>query len=1155
MSFDAQAQGIPCFGDTSNGEFFLSVEVVADNIGPVTSITGETTDLTGYKAYRLFLNTEGSTDKLSAVYGDSDRPLTISSSSDFFQQEPYGGSVPTTSYYPLLFNDFPDLAYDSWVTIGIDQQPQSGESEVSYIEDDDLPLSISFETDGGAIEMNTTTGGAWYITDAELYSNGDAGADQKVLLAQLTTQGSISGQLALQVFRDGEANSENCIRPYLSFQSHGCMDATACNYAPTAIFDDGTCDFCSCPDSAQVLTASFPSDSVPGYSLEVDLIANHDTTGVTTDIFGNPDPLAGMKTYRMFLKVNNPATTVLAAYGNDSEPLDISSTEPFFQSVLGQLVATDINPALFPNYPDVEYDSWVTIGAEQIPTAYPEGSGYDVVNAAGDWSDEFNNGGGLFANTAIGGVWAAFPETQNTIPDGDLRVLLAQFTTAGTISGTLGVQIIPFDAPIGEDYRLPFSFTTEGLGDYQLLYPEICDCINADGDYLCDVEDNCTDINACNYSDASNETCLYVDECGTCGGTGIPEGECDCDGNQLDALGICGGDCDADADENGTCDDNEVQGCMDPEASNFDATATQDDGSCQFPGCTDSEAQNFDPDANVDDGSCAYPGCTDPEAWNYDASANVDDGSCQSNACGVDGELVIATNYAFTPSALSIPTGGTVVWQNESTSFHNVNGDISSITGLSFGNTVSFSLPSSVGNEAGSCMGSVTFTVPGLYAYDCSIGAHAQLGMTGTIAVGTPGCMDAGASNYSAEAEYDDGSCLFPGCTDDDACNFDQAANLDDGTCLYASAPCEVCSGETDGSGFIIDNDADGDGVCDADEVEGCTDSSACNYDADPTTDTDNTLCVYPNGNCETCFDGGVIVNDADGDGVCDGDEVPGCTDETACNFNPLATDEDGSCLSDDALGVCGGSCAADADGDGICDDVDDCVGALDACGVCNGPGEIYECGCADIPEGDCDCDGNQLDALGVCGGDCISDTDGDGICDTDEIGGCTDASACNYDLTATDDDGSCTYAGPILDCNGDCLNDSDGDGICDENENECPDYNGNGICDNLDVFGCTYVDACNYDADATADDGSCAYPATGFNCDGSSIDDSNSFAGCTYPQALNYSGAANVDDGSCVFVGILDEVGPCLFDVSDDGIVNTPDLLIFLQYWEATCE
>ena len=44
-----------------------------------------------------------------------------------------------------------------------------------------------------------------------------------------------------------------------------------------------------------------------------------------------------------------------------------------------------------------------------------------------------------------------------------------------------------------------------------------------------------------------------------------------------------------------------------------------------------------------------------------------------------------------------------------------------------------------------------------------------------------------------------------------------------------------------------------------------------------------------------------------------------------------------------DALDVCGGDCVADADADGICDDVDQCVGELDACGVCNGPGEIYE--------------------------------------------------------------------------------------------------------------------------------------------------------------------------------------------------------------------
>ena len=58
----------------------------------------------------------------------------------------------------------------------------------------------------------------------------------------------------------------------------------------------------------------------------------------------------------------------------------------------------------------------------------------------------------------------------------------------------------------------------------------------------------------------------------------------------------------------------------------------------------------------------------------------------------------------------------------------------------------------------------------------------------------------------------------------------------------------------------------------------------------------------------------------------------------------------------------------------------DACVGELDSC-VCNGPGAIYQSECSDIPEG-VDCDGNQLDALGVCGGDCAADADTDGIWD-----------------------------------------------------------------------------------------------------------------------------------------------------------------------------
>ena len=42
------------------------------------------------------------------------------------------------------------------------------------------------------------------------------------------------------------------------------------------------------------------------------------------------------------------------------------------------------------------------------------------------------------------------------------------------------------------------------------------------------------------------------------------------------------------------------------------------------------------------------------------------------------------------------------------------------------------------------------------------------------------------------------------------------------------------------------------------------------------------------------------------------------------------------------------GATIIDADLDGVCDEVDGCVGEYDECGVCNGPGAVYECGCVE---------------------------------------------------------------------------------------------------------------------------------------------------------------------------------------------------------------
>jgi len=136
---------------------------------------------------------------------------------------------------------------------------------------------------------------------------------------------------------------------------------------------------------------------------------------------------------------------------------------------------------------------------------------------------------------------------------------------------------------------------------------------------------------------------------------------------------------------------------------------------------------------------------------------------------------------------------------------------------------------------------------------------------------------------------------------------------------------------------------------------------------------------------------------------------IPGCTDTVACNYNPDADLEDASCIyfQDgacdcdgnvlDVLGLCGGDCEADVDADGVCDDEDACVGDLDACGVCNGLGAVYDCGCADLQEGACDCAGNVLDECGVCGGSGIPDGDCDCAGNVlDECGFCNADSDCD---------------------------------------------------------------------------------------------------------------------------------------------------------------
>ncbi len=84
-----------------------------------------------------------------------------------------------------------------------------------------------------------------------------------------------------------------------------------------------------------------------------------------------------------------------------------------------------------------------------------------------------------------------------------------------------------------------------------------------------------------------------------------------------------------------------------------------------------------------------------------------------------------------------------------------------------------------------------------------------------------------------------------------------------------------------------------------------------------------------------------------------------------------------------DCNDICGGD---DTSCEG-CDGVQHSGLVDDECGVCGGAGATYECGCADIAEGACDCAGNVLDCKDVCGGDAVEDACG--VCEGDGASCC----------------------------------------------------------------------------------------------------------------------------------------------------------------------
>ncbi|SVC15922.1 uncharacterized protein METZ01_LOCUS268776, partial [marine metagenome] len=77
---------------------------------------------------------------------------------------------------------------------------------------------------------------------------------------------------------------------------------------------------------------------------------------------------------------------------------------------------------------------------------------------------------------------------------------------------------------------------------------------------------------------------------------------------------------------------------------------------------------------------------------------------------------------------------------------------------------------------------------------------------------------------------------------------------------------------------------------------------------------------VAGQGGSELEIDAGECIEVDDGGGTDGGDDggggISGCTDATACNYDPDATDDDGSCQQEDCAGECGGTAEVDECGE-----------------------------------------------------------------------------------------------------------------------------------------------------------------------------------------------------------------------------------------------
>ncbi len=152
------------------------------------------------------------------------------------------------------------------------------------------------------------------------------------------------------------------------------------------------------------------------------------------------------RTYRVYITLANDSDQVCIAYGDSLHPLLIQSTKPFFQSPLGGLSSRNISRKLAVQRPEVMFDSFLTIGAED---------NYNNNTEVLKIGDEFEAKGAALSGRDC--AWFCLPGSPLAYAGSDKKVLLMQLTTEGDVEGIFSIMGRTADGKNYLQHNLKFS--------------------------------------------------------------------------------------------------------------------------------------------------------------------------------------------------------------------------------------------------------------------------------------------------------------------------------------------------------------------------------------------------------------------------------------------------------------------------------------------------------------------------------------------------------------------------------------------------------------------------------------------------------------------------------------------------------------------------